>query len=216
MVPIIILLIMLALGILYCFWGYKYLKVILFIFAFFIGMYYSYTLIGTYFPQTANWLWLISIIVGLIVAFLSFFFVKFAIFIVGGLIGLMVYDLLRGGFPETFASMEQVTLFFIGLGLFVVFGVITLASRKHFIILFSSIYGSYTIITAVGGIIGAIINPDALGGVTFSNYKQTLDSISVFNQSPSWMFILPIVAFSIAGIIAQYKFTASKARNRSI
>ena len=43
-VPIIILLIALVLGILYCFWGYKYLKVIIFLYAFFMGAYYSYTL----------------------------------------------------------------------------------------------------------------------------------------------------------------------------
>ena len=40
-IPIIILLVMLVLGILYCFWGYKYLKVILFLYAFFMGVYLS-------------------------------------------------------------------------------------------------------------------------------------------------------------------------------
>ncbi|MEG2189349.1 MAG: DUF4203 domain-containing protein, partial [Christensenella sp.] len=65
LIPIIILLGLLILGILYCFWGFRYLKVIMFIYAFFMGAYYSYTLIGTYFPAVANWLWLMSLIVGI-------------------------------------------------------------------------------------------------------------------------------------------------------
>ncbi|MEG0257703.1 MAG: DUF4203 domain-containing protein [Christensenella sp.] len=216
LIPIIILLGLLILGILYCFWGFRYLKVIMFIYAFFMGAYYSYTLIGTYFPAVANWLWLMSLIVGIIFALLAFFFVKFAMFVVGGMIGLLLYDFLRGAFPDTFAGMEPITVFFIGLGLFVVLGAITLASRKHFVILFSAIYGAYTIITTVGIIIGVMFNTTILTGVTFGNYKQTLDTVSIFNQTPSWVILIPIAVFAIAGIIMQYKFTAPGAHKKAL
>lgn len=205
-IPIIILLVMLILGILYCFWGYKYLKVILFLYAFFMGAYYSYTYLGTYVPAVADWLWLVSLIIGIVFALLAFFFVKFAIFIVGGLIGLMIFDFLKAASPATFAGMEPVTLFIIGLGLFVVLGVITLASRRHFIIIFSAIYGAYTLVSTVGIIIGLLSNSSVLSIVTLGNYKQTLDSASVFHQTPAWVMILPVVVFAIAGMIAQYKF----------
>ena len=203
---------MLILGILYCFWGYKYLKVILFLYAFFMGAYYSYTYLGTYVPAVADWLWLVSLIIGIVFALLAFFFVKFAIFIVGGLIGLMIFDLLKAASPATFAGMEPVTLFIIGLGLFVVLGVITLASRRHFIIIFSAIYGAYTLVSTVGIIIGLLSNSSVLSIVTLGNYKQTLDSVSVFHQTPAWVMILPVVVFAIAGMIAQYKFTAPGTR----
>ena len=211
-IPIIILLVMLILGILYCFWGYKYLKVILFLYAFFMGAYYSYTYLGTYVPAVADWLWLVSLIIGIVFALLAFFFVKFAIFIVGGLIGLMIFDFLKAASPATFAGMEPVTLFIIGLGLFVVLGVITLASRRHFIIIFSAIYGAYTLVSTVGIIIGLLSNSSVLSIVTLGNYKQTLDSASVFHQTPAWIMILPVVVFAIAGMIAQYKFTAPGTR----
>ncbi len=211
-IPIIILLVMLILGILYCFWGYKYLKVILFLYAFFMGAYYSYTYLGTYVPAVADWLWLVSLIIGIVFALLAFFFVKFAIFIVGGLIGLMIFDFLKAASPATFAGMEPVTLFIIGLGLFVVLGVITLASRRHFIIIFSAIYGAYTLVSTVGIIIGLLSNSSVLSIVTLGNYKQTLDSVSVFHQTPAWVMILPVVVFAIAGMIAQYKFTAPGTR----
>ena len=211
-IPIIILLVMLILGILYCFWGYKYLKVILFLYAFFMGAYYSYTYLGTYVPAVAYWLWLVSLIIGIVFALLAFFFVKFAIFIVGGLIGLMIFDFLKAASPATFAGMEPVTLFIIGLGLFVVLGVITLASRRHFIIIFSAIYGAYTLVSTVGIIIGLLSNSSVLSIVTLGNYKQTLDSASVFHQTPAWIMILPVVVFAIAGMIAQYKFTAPGTR----
>ena len=211
-IPIIILLVMLILGILYCFWGYKYLKVILFLYAFFMGAYYSYTYLGTYVPAVADWLWLVSLIIGIVFALLAFFFVKFAIFIVGGLIGLMIFDFLKAASPATFAGMEPVTLFIIGLGLFVVLGVITLASRRHFIIIFSAIYGAYTLVSTVGIIIGLLSDSSVLSIVTLGNYKQTLDSVSVFHQTPAWVMILPVVVFAIAGMIAQYKFTAPGTR----
>lgn len=211
-IPIIILLVMLILGILYCFWGYKYLKVILFLYAFFMGAYYSYTYLGTYVPAVADWLWLVSLIIGIVFALLAFFFVKFAIFIVGGLIDLMIFDFLKAASPATFAGMEPVTLFIIGLGLFVVLGVITLASRRHFIIIFSAIYGAYTLVSTVGIIIGLLSNSSVLSIVTLGNYKQTLDSASVFHQTPAWVMILPVVVFAIAGMIAQYKFTAPGTR----
>ena len=153
-----------------------------------------------------------SLIIGIVFALLAFFFVKFAIFIVGGLIGLMIFDFLKAASPATFAGMEPVTLFIIGLGLFVVLGVITLASRRHFIIIFSAIYGAYTLVSTVGIIIGLLSNSSVLSIVTLGNYKQTLDSASVFHQTPAWVMILPVVVFAIAGMIAQYKFTAPGTR----
>lgn len=206
--PVILLIVMLLLGIMYCFYGYKYLKVFMFIFAFFVGTYYSYTLVGTYVPNVADWLWLVSIIIGVIFAFLAFFFVKFALFVAGGLIGLMVYNLLRGAFPGTFAGMETLVLFLIGLGLFIVFGAITLASKRFFVILFSAIYGAYMIVTTIGYIIGVFFNTSVLSVVTFDNFRNVFGSVSVFNQTPTWMLILPIAVFAIAGAITQHKFTA--------
>ncbi|MBC5647507.1 TM7S3/TM198-like domain-containing protein [Christensenella tenuis] len=211
-IPIIILLVMLVLGILYCFWGYKYLKVILFLYAFFMGVYYSYTYLGAYVPAVADWLWLVSLIIGIVFALLAFFFVKFAIFVVGGMVGLMIFDLLKQAFPSAFAGMEPLTLFFIGLGLFVVLGAVTLASRRHFVIIFSAIYGGYTLVSTVGIIIGLFFNADILSTVTLGNYKQVLTSVSVFNHTATWMLILPVVVFAIAGMIAQYKFTAPGTR----
>ena len=43
---------------------------------------------------------------------------------------------------------------------------------------------------------------------TLGNYKQVLASVSVFNQAATWMLILPVAVFAIAGMIEQYKFTA--------
>lgn len=211
-VPIIILLIALVLGILYCFWGYKYLKVIIFLYAFFMGAYYSYTLVGTYLPDATNWLWLISLIIGLVFALLSFFFIKFAIFVVGGIVGLLVYGLLRSGFAETFSSMDPMTLFIIGLGLFVVFGAITLASQRHFVIIFSAIFGGYTIIHTVGIIIGLFFNSGLLSTITWDNYQQVFESISIFPAGATWALVIPTAVFAIAGMVAQYRFTAPSRR----
>ncbi len=209
-VPIILLLLALILGILYCFWGYRYLKVVIFLVAFFMGAYYSYTLIGTYFPDSTSWLWLVSLIIGLIFALLCFFFIKFAIFVAGGVVGLLVFTFLRNGFPATFDTMESLTLFIIGLGLFLVFGAITLASQRHFVIIFSAIFGGYMLVHTAGVMIGLFFNQGALSGITLSNYKQVFDSVSIFSTGSMWAFLIPTAVFAIAGMVAQYKFTARR------
>lgn len=212
-IPILILVVTLALAILYCFWGYRYLKVIMFLYAFFIGAYYSYTYLGGAFPDLGNWLWLICIGVGLLLAFLAFFFIKFAMFITGGIIGLMIFDLLRNSFPEWFSSLDNLPLFLVGLTFFILLGLLTFASRKHFVIIFSSIYGAYSLIHTAGALIGLCFNTAILGSITVGNYRDIFNSINVFNQTNIWVMIIPVAIFAIAGMIAQYRFTSAKARH---
>lgn len=208
--PIAALLALLALGILYCFWGYKYLKITMLLYAFCMGAYYSYQFLGTYMAGS-QWIWLIALVIGLVCALLAFFFVKFALFVAGGMVGLLVFDLLKSS-TTLLAGMDNVPLFFVGLGLFIVFGIITLASRRHFVILFSGVLGSYTMIRAIGVVIGLFFNISALDGVSLGNIRETFDSISVFHGQPIWVFAVPVCAFAIAGIITQYKFTAPAKR----
>ncbi len=211
-IPILVLIITLALAILYCFWGYRYLRIIMFLYAFFIGAYYSFTYLGGAFPDLGNWLWLICIGVGLLLAFLAFFFIKFAMFIAGGIIGLMLFDLIRSSFPEWFSSLDNLPLFLVGLTFFVLLGLLTFASRRHFVIIFSSIYGAYSLVHTSGAIIGLFFNTALLNSITFDNYRSIFDSINVFSQTNPLVMIVPIIIFAIAGMIAQYRFTSSKAK----
>lgn len=211
-IPILILIVMLALAILYCFWGYRFLRIIMFLYAFFIGAYYSYTYLGGAFPDLGNWLWIICIGVGLLLAFLAFFFIKFAMFVAGGIIGLMLFDLLRSAFPQWFASLDNVPLFLVGLAFFVFLGLLTFASRRHFVIIFSSIYGAYSLVQTSGVIIGLFFNTALLNSITIDSYREISASVNVFNQTNPLIMIIPVIIFAIAGMIAQYRFTSSKAK----
>ena len=185
----------------------------MFLYAFFIGAYYSYTYLGGTFPDLGNWLWLICIGVGLLLAFLAFFFIKFAMFVAGGIIGLMLFDLLRNTFPEWFSSLNSLPLFLVGLTFFVLLGLLTFASRRHFVIIFSSVYGAYSLIHTAGALIGLCFNTALIGSITVGNYQDIFSSVNVFNQASIWVMVIPVVIFAIAGMIAQYRFTSSKAKH---
>ena len=207
-VPILVLLVMLALSILYCFWGYKYLKISMFLIAFGAGAYYSYTYLGNSFPDLGNWLWLICIAIGLILALLAFFFVKFAVFAAGGVIGLMIFDIVKRSNPEWFSGLEPLPLFLVGLAFFILLGLLTFASRKHFVILFSSVFGAYALVRTAGIMLGMFLNSGALNGVSMGDYGTVFNSVSIFNGAPTWALVVPVIVFAIAGIITQYRCTA--------
>ncbi|MEA4853426.1 MAG: DUF4203 domain-containing protein [Christensenella sp.] len=207
--PILVLLVMLALAILYCFWGYKYLKISMFLIAFFAGVYYSYNWLGSSVPTLGNWLWLISIAIGLLLAFLAFFFVKLAVFAAGGIIGLLIFDIVKRVQPAWFSSLEPLPLFLIGLTFFILVGLLTFASRKHFVILFSSVFGAYALVRTAGIVIGLFLNGGFGTGTTaITDYSGVFNSVSIFNNAPLWALVVPVIVFSIAGIITQYRYTA--------
>lgn len=207
-IPILIIIVMLALSILYCFWGYKYLKISMFLIAFFVGAYYAYQYIGNASPEVGNWLWLICIAIGLLLAFLAFFFVKFAIFAAGGVVGLLLFDIIKRSNPDWFSGLEALPLFLIGLTFFILVGLLTFASRRHFIIIFSSVFGAYALVRTAGIIIGLFLNIGALEGVSSDGYANLFNSVSIFTQAPSWALIVPVIIFSLAGVITQYRYTA--------
>ncbi len=124
--------------------------------------------------------------------------------------GLLIFNIVRDLNPAFFAGKETIYVFLIGLIFFVVAGALTLAAKKHLLIIFSAIFGSYSMVYAAGILIGLVINPDVLRTTTLAEPFATLAPNSVFSSAPSWALILPVVVFSIAGIITQYRFTSRK------
>lgn len=204
----VLLLLLIVLGIVYCFWGYKYLKVIILIYALFAGFMFTYNLLSDVAPNLGNWIWIISLAVGLILAALAFFFIKFSIFLAGGIMGIAVYNIIRSMNPAYFASLDSVYVFLIGLACFIIFGAITLAARKHLIIIFSAVFGAYSLVYASGILIGLLFQPELLRASTVATATSVLAPASIFNNAPSWAMMIPVVVFAIAGVIAQYRFTA--------
>lgn len=209
-ISLVLMILFVLLGLVYCFWGYKYLRLILFFYAFFAGGLLVYNFLAEISPELGYGNIIIAVTIGLILGALAYFFVKFAIFLVGGAIGLMIFNIIRDLNGPYFDSLDAIYVFLIGLAFFVVLGVITVMAKKHLLIIFSAIYGAYSMVTYAGVLVGALMQPDILYTVGASQITTALEPYSIFNGAPEWTYLLPIIVFSILGIISQYNYTAKK------
>jgi hypothetical protein len=124
--------------------------------------------------------------------------------------GILIFNIVKELNPAFFSGLETVHVFLIGLVFFIIAGALTLAAKKHLIIIFSAVFGSYSMVYSAGIMIGLVINPDVLRATKLAEPFSTLAPNSVFAQAPSWALILPVIVFAIAGVITQYRFTSRK------
>lgn len=184
----------------------------MFLYAFFLGIYFSYSFVSKYFPAMSDQLLIISLVIGILLALLAFFFIKFAIFIAGGIMGILLFNLIKTVFVSFFATLSGPFSFLIGLMLFLLFGALTLAFRKHLVIIFSALFGGFSLVSAAGIIIGLFLNPQIIPSLTLQNMSASFETISIFYQNPGWLMLIPSLVFGLAGIIAQYKFASAKSK----
>ncbi|MDL2237692.1 TMEM198/TM7SF3 family protein [Christensenellaceae bacterium OttesenSCG-928-K19] len=206
--PVLLLVLLLVLGIIYCFWGYKYLKVMIMLYALFAGGSFMFNLLSESAPDLGNGIWVISIAVGLVLGLLAFFFVKFCIFLAGGILGIAIFNLVKGANPAYFASLDSIYVFLIGLACFIILGVITLAAKKHLIIIVTAVFGAYSMVYVAGILIGLIGSPQSAASASVTTAVTQLAPVSVWNSAPSWAMMLPVAVLAIIGIFVQYKRTA--------
>jgi len=204
---VILILLMFILGIIYCFWGYRYLRVIVVLFALFAGLYYISGWLSGAFPQLGNWVWLISLAGGAILALLCFFFIKFAIFLAGGMVGLLIYNIVKSLNPAYFAGLENVYLFLIGAAFFIILGIITLAARRHLLIVFTALFGAYSLVYSAGILIGLFFHAEVISQATIAHATTVFAPVSVLADK-QWLLIVLVLVFTVMGIISQYKVTA--------
>lgn len=208
---VILVLLMFILGIIYCFWGYRYLKVIIILIALFAGLYYISGWLSSAFPQLGNWIWLISLAGGAILALLCFFFIKFAIFLAGGIVGLLIFNIVKAVNPAYFAGLEPVYSFLIGAAFFIILGLITLAARRHLLIIFTALFGAYSLVYSAGILIGLFFHAEVISQASIATATTVFAPISVF-AGRQWLLIVLVALFTVLGIISQYKVTAPRAK----
>lgn len=209
-ISLILISAVLVIGVIICFAGLKYLKRIIAVYMFISGFLFVYNLMAESFPETGG-AFAIALIAGLVLALLSAFFIKFCIFITGGLAGIFIFFTFVRTSPFMFAAAGG-SSFLYGIIFFVVFGIIALIVKKHLVIIFTAYIGAETITQAAGMLIGAALNPRVLNGIALSNAVGVLRANSIFAHASAAAHIIPAVIFLIAGMLAQYKYTAKKAR----
>ncbi|MGI6020429.1 MAG: DUF4203 domain-containing protein [Lachnospiraceae bacterium] len=140
----------LILGLLQCFFGYRYLKAWITFFGFVIGISLGYVLTaGLDISDVVHWI--IAIAAGIFLGAASFFLYKVGIFIFIGLcaaaLGLVLLE-------KVIAS--DILLFIIVLVLFIVFGILGVKFQKPIIIVITSVSGATSCGTALKQLIPAV------------------------------------------------------------
>lgn len=214
-VTILILLGSVILGLLYCFYGMRFPQRYLAIYLFVGGFALLFDLLATYASALPNLLlWLIPTIVGGALALLPILYSKVARFIAGGLLGIAVVGCAGYILPIATIQQENFSLVYNAL-FFVVGGIVSLVINSDLMIVIdSAMWGSYSVATSVGILVGLLLQPSAEGldllmqpiaeGHTqiFTDLT-TLSPISIFATIPGYVIVITVLVLAILGSIYQ-------------
>ncbi len=207
LLPVLFLVLLVILGVIYCFWGYRYLKIMIMLYAFFVGGSFVYNLLSEHAPGLGAGTWIIAIGAGLLLGLLAFFFVKFCIFLAGGILGIAIFNWIKSANPAYFAGLDAVYAFLIGLACFLIMGFITLAVKKHLIIIVTAIFGAYSIVHVSGILIGLINAPQMAAQASAATAVTELAPVSIWHNLPLWGMAIPVIVLAIMGMVKQYRHT---------
>jgi len=195
---IILSAVMVILGVLYCFFGFKYIRKFFFAYGFIFAGLVAYSVI---FALSASLLFAVlgGIAVGAVAGWLMYFFYRVGIFLTGVGLGVILACILIAIFGIPFAGVFGIILI-VALG--IAGGILTIKLKRPYIIITTSISGAAFI--AYFGY--ALVDKAFFGGSIIA----AMD-ISTIKEAFSAVFDLPFAAiavmivFTIAGMIVQFK-----------
>lgn len=194
----IALILICVLGLIYCFRGYRYLRVFVTLY----GLYAGYSWVMRYFGSYGEWMWIAALAAGILLGLLAFFFVKFAMFLTGGLMGLLIFYAISLVNPGLWGGAPS---FLIGLVFFVIAGAVTVAAKKPLLIIGTAFYGAYTFTDAFGILLGVWAGARIPAGVGLSNLTGALDAVSIYRTWAPFLPWLITILLAIVGIIKQFQ-----------
>jgi Domain of unknown function (DUF4203) len=190
--------ILLFLGSLIAFAGYRLFLILLPIYGFFFGLSFGahsvQALFGDGFLSTTT-SWVVGFFAGLLFAVLSYLFWAFAVALVAGSLG---YALVAGFFSLFDADLD-VLVWILGVAVGVVFGIaaIALNLQKAIVIVATALLGAWTIV----GTFLFLFTPATPESIAESGAKVILD------DHPLWFLIFAVVA--AMGMLFQFQTTRS-------
>ncbi len=174
LISILVLIIDLALGVVFCFFGNRWLKVILAIYGFAAGFLLANTLLPILMSLGDTTLLLASLGAGIVVALLFMFLLYFGVFCIGFGGGLLLCLLLINVLEINILSWY---VYLPALVICCLLGALTLNHKRIFIAIFTSFIGASALAQFVDSIVGGIrtqslvlYDPQA----TYSAYSSTV------------------------------------------
>ena len=195
---IVILIVYAVVGVIFCFFGNRWIKVIVGIFGFVVGFLIANTLLSSFTSIGGVGEWLISIGAGLVVAVLFIYLIYLGIFFVGFGGGILLSLLLADAFN---LNVYEWYIYIPVLVVSSIFGALTLNLRRIFVSVFTSFIGA----SALAQVIYQISSGDAPQAlVLYSNQKV------VYAAYTSTIYLVSLAALFCIGLIVQMAITGKK------
>ncbi len=189
-----------VIALVYCFWGYRYFRVIisLYVFIFVFPLAFSTISGNTSISQPVAIL--ISLAISVLAALLAWFIYKLAIFLCGGLAGILIAFWLYGVLGSNYLALCII----LGIVLFILLGALAIKFQKAIIILLSAITGAFNLVTY--GLF-LFMNSALIAGFSILKLDQITNTVSnSYHAEATW--IVPSIIIAIAGILVQALVTA--------
>ena len=184
----------LLVGALFCFAGYRFFRILITIWGFFAGFNLGTAamtaLFNNAFLGTTTGI-VLGIVIGLVFAALAYFLYYFAVVLLGATAG---YDL-GSGIIGAISSNLQFVAFIVGVALAVVFALV--------ILLFNLPKLLIMVFTALGGAVAMLAGLLILFGQVKVAYLQYGDAVALVKAS--WFWSIVALALAVVGFLAQWR-----------
>lgn len=189
-----------VIALIYCFWGYRYFRVIISLYVFLFVFPLAVSTISGFTSISQPIAILISIVVSVLAALLAWFIYRLAIFLCGGIAGVLLafwlYDVL--------GSSYLALCIILGIVFFILLGSLALKFQKVIVILISSITGAFNLVTS--GLF-LFMNSSLIAGFSILKLDEITNAVSNSYHAEA-MWIVPSIIIAIAGILVQSLVTA--------
>jgi hypothetical protein len=185
----------LLVGALFCFAGYRFFRILITIWGFFAGFNLGTAamtaLFNNAFLQTTTGI-VLGIVIGLVFAALAYFFYYFAVVLLGATAG---YDLGSGLIGAIGLNNPGFIAVIVGVALAVVFALV--------ILLFNLPKLLIMVFTALGGAVAMLAGLLILLGQVKTAYLQYGDAVALVRAS--WFWTIVAIVIAVVGFLAQWR-----------
>lgn len=184
----------------YCFWGYRFFRVILSLYVFIFVFPLAYSGISGFSTISQPIALLIAVVIALLAGLLAWFIYKLAIFLAGGILGILIAFWLY----QLLGSSYMILCIILGIVLFILLGILAVKFQKVVIVLISSVIGAFNLV--IYGLF-LFMHYAEVNSFSILNLNGITSTISATYQAqPLWL--IPTVILAIAGILVQFLLTA--------
>jgi hypothetical protein len=189
-----------VIALVYCFWGYRYFRVIISLYVFIFVFPLAFSTISGFTSISQPVAILISLAVSALAGLLAWFIYKLAIFLCGGIAGVLLAFWLYSILGSSYLALCVI----LGIALFILLGALAIKFQKVIVVLVSSVIGAFNLVTYA---LFLFINTSLIAGFSILRLDQITNTVSNSYHAEA-LWIVPSIIIAISGILVQAFVTA--------